>query len=56
LFLEEVATRHADELDFRVRDGAGWRQAAGLCVPHNMRVASLAGFDRRISIQLAATS
>lgn len=49
LFLDEVATRHADEFVLMVLDGAGWHQAADLRVPENMRLVRLPPYSPELN-------
>ena len=41
IFLDEVASRHADHHIIMVLDGAGWHRSAALKVPTNMRLLPL---------------
>lgn len=49
IFLEEVATRHADQFVLLVLDGAGWHQAADLKIPDNMRLVLLPPYSPELN-------
>lgn len=49
LFLEEVATRHADEFVLMFMDGAGWHTTKKLTVPKNMRLAYLPPYSPELN-------
>ena len=49
LFLEEVATRHADEFVLMFMDGAEWHTTKKLTVPKNMRLAFLPPYSPELN-------
>ena len=49
LFLEEVATRHAEEFVIMFVDGAAWHTAMGLSLPNNLSLSFLPPYSPELN-------
>lgn len=49
IFLDEVATRHAEERIIMILDGAGWHKGKSLALPANLRLVKLPPYSPELN-------